>query len=202
MAEFGPQETNQTRPRPAPEQANTAAPSYDRSTAGTSRPYHRNTTQKFKSYRDSDSDQGSEIDSEEERHLFGHPRKPSGFPEASNAWIQKGKSEVHSPRSADTESVTSSTCSCDHVENIWIRRSESKGSKSSGTCVSCSRARAAKSSEKNAVNKPMVKSRRDSTDSPISSPSFRRVFRKSSSRERKNSEFSDPSKRGVKVTSL
>lgn len=202
MAEFGPQETNQTRPRPAPEQANTAAPSYDRSTAGTSRPYHRNTTQKFKSYRDSDSDQGSEIDSEEERHLFGHPRKPSGFPEASNAWIQKGKSEVHSPRSADTESVTSSTCSCDHVENIWIRRSESKGSKSSGTCGSCSRARAAKSSEKNAVNKPMVKSRRDSTDSPISSPSFRRVFRKSSSRERKNSEFSDPSKRGVKVTSL
>ena len=200
MAEFGPQEVNQQRPRQAADQPDTTA-SYDRSAGSTSRPYHKNATQKFKSYRDSDSDPDSEIDSEEERHLFGHPRKPQGYPEANNAWIQKGKSDIHSARSADTESVASSTCSCDQVENIWIRRSESKGSKS--TCGTCNRARAAKGAEKNAVNKPMVKSRRDSTDSPISSPSFRRVFRKSSGREqKKTSEFSDPSKRGVKVTSL
>lgn len=198
MVELGPTKSSQPRPRQAPDQPD-GATSYDRSADGTSGAYRRNTTQKFKSYRDSDSDQDTEIDTEEERHLFGHPRKQSGYPEASNAWVQK----VQSPRSADTESVASSTCSCDHVENIWIRRSESKGSKSNGTCGSCSRRRSAKSSEKSAVNKPIVKSRRDSTDSPISSPSFRRVFRKSSGREqKKNSEISDPSKRGVKVTSL
>lgn len=202
MADFGLSEANQPRTRQAPDQPDAAA-SYDRSTAGTSRPYHRNTTQKFKSYRDSDTDPDLEIDSEEERHLFGHPRKQSGYPEASTAWIQKEKSAVYSPRSADTESIASSTCSCDHVENVWIRRSESKGSKSVGSCRNCNRRRAAKSSDKSAVNKPIVKSRRDSSDSPISSPSIRRVFRKSSGREqKKSSEFSDPSKRGVKVTSL
>lgn len=196
MAEFGP---NQPRPRQVPDHPNNTT-CYDNSTASSTRPHRRNTTQKFKSYRDTDSDTDSEIDSEEERNLFGNPRKPTGYPEASNAWIQRGKSEVYSPRSADTVSITSSTCSCDHVENIWIRRPDSKGSKS--TCRNCSRSHAAKSLEKNAVNKPIVKSRRDSTDSPISSPSFHRVFKKSSGRENKNSEFSDPSKRGVKVTSL
>ena len=184
MAEFIPQEVNEVRSRQAPDQSST------------SRPYQRS-AQKFKSYRDSDS----EIDSEVEVHLFGQARKPTGYPEASNAWIQNGKSEVYSHRSADTESVASSTCSCEHVENIWIRRPESKSSKS--TCGKCSRPRKGKSSEKlSAVNKPMVKSRRDSTDSPISSPNFHRVFQKSTGREQKNAEILDPSKRGVKVTSL
>lgn len=123
-----------------------------------------------------------------------------------NAWVEKLKSGVHSPRSADTESVASSTCSCDHVDNIWILRPDSKGSKSGGTCGKCNRRRASKSSEKISDNKPtVVKSRRDSSDSPISSPSIRRVFRKSSSREQKKNTAespADPSKRGVKVTSL
>ena len=183
MAELIPKEVNEVRSRQAPDQSSS------------SRPYKRS-AQKFKSYRDSDS----EIDSEVEVHLFGQARKPTGYPEASNAWIQNGKSEVNSHRSADTESVASSTCSCEHVENIWIRRPESKSSKS--TCGKCSRPRKGKSSEKSAVNKPMVKSRRDSTDSPISSPNFHRVFQKSAGREQKNADILDPSKRGVKVTSL
>ena len=199
LAEFGPQEANPPRMCQATDQPSTSA-SYDRSSSSTARPNQRHTTQKFKSYRDSDSDPDSEINSEEERHLFGHPRKASGHPEASNAWIQKSKPEVHSPRSADIESVTSSTCSCDQVQNVWIRRSESKNPKSSGACGNCSRSRAVKGSDKNTSKKPMVKSRRDSTDSPISSPSIRRVFRTTSGREHK-SNF-DPSKRGVKVTSL
>lgn len=174
--------------------------STSRPSSNTARPTHRHTTQKFKSYRDSDSGSEFEIDSEEERHLFGHPRNASGHPEASNAWIQKGKPKVHSPRSVDTESVASSTCSCEQTQNIWIRRPDFKGTKSSGACGNCSRSITVKGSDKNAVKKQMVKSRRDSTDSPISSPSSRRVFKTTSGREQKK-DF-DPSKRGVKVTSL
>ncbi|KAK2572827.1 Adenomatous polyposis coli protein, partial [Acropora cervicornis] len=181
-------------------------PSNDGSSPSSSRLHHRNTTQKFKSYRDSDTDPDSDAYSEEERRLFDPTRKPSEFSGVGNAWVEKQKSGVHSPRSADTESVASSTCSCDHVDNIWILRPDSKGSKSGGTCGKCNRRRASKSSEKISDNKPtVVKSRRDSSDSPISSPSIRRVFRKSSSREQKKNTAespADPSKRGVKVTSL
>lgn len=181
-------------------------PSNDGSSPSSSRLHHRNTTQKFKSYRDSDTDPDSDAYSEGERHLFEPTRKPSEFSGVGNAWVEKLKSGVHSPRSADTESVASSTCSCDHVDNIWILRPDSKGSKSGGTCGKCNRRRASKSSEKISDNKPtVVKSRRDSSDSPISSPSIRRVFRKSSSREQKKNTAespADPSKRGVKVTSL
>lgn len=198
MAEFGPQEANS--PRMTCQAADQLSTSASRSSSNTTRPTQKHTTQKFKSYRDSDSGSDLEIDSEEERHLFGHPRKASGHPEASNAWIQKGKPEVRSPRSADTESVTSSTCSCEQAKNVWIRRPDSKTTKSGGACGNCSRSRAVKGSDKNNVKKPMVKSRRDSTDSPISSPSSRRVFRTTSGREQKKD--SDPSKRGVKVTSL
>ena len=119
---------------------------------------------------------------------------------AERSVLSRIRNAVNSHRSADTESVASSTCSCEHVENIWIRRPESKSSKSN--CGTCSRPRKGKNSEKSAVNKPMVKSRRDSTDSPISSPNFHRVFQKSTGREQKNAEILDPSKRGVKVTSL
>ena len=195
MAEFGPHEANPPRTCQALDQPGTS----DRSFPNTARSNQRHTTQKFKSYRDSDSDPDSEIVSEDERHLFGNPRKVSGYPESGNAWIQKPKPEAHSPRSADTESVASSTCSCDQVENVWIRRSESESPKK-GTCGKCSRSRAVKNSDKNTVKKTMVKSRRDSTDSPISSPSLHRMFRSTSGREQKKN--SDPSKRGVKVTSL
>lgn len=195
MTEFG-----QSRSRQALEQRE------DRSSPNASRPHHRNTAQKFKSYRDSDTDPDSDVDSEEERHLFGQAQMPSEFSEVSNAWIEKAKPRVQSPRSADTESVASSSCSCDHVENIWIRRvAEAKGLKSDGTCGKCNRHRPSRNSEKNADSKPaVVKSRRDSSDSPISSPGIRRVLRKTSSREqKKNAESSaDPCKRGVKVTSL
>ena len=181
-------------------------PPNDSASPSSSRPHHRNSTQKFKSYRDSDTDPDSDTYSEEERHLLEPTRKPSEFSGVGIAWVEKLKSGVHSPRSADTESVASSTCSCDHVENIWIRRPDSKASKSSGTCSKCNRRRASKSSDKTSDNKPtVVKTRRDSSDSPISSPSIRRVFRKSSSREQKKNtaeSSADPSKRGVKVTSL
>ncbi|XP_078360243.1 uncharacterized protein LOC144644596 [Oculina patagonica] len=171
LAEFGPQETRMCQ---APDQPSTSAA---RSSSSTARPNQRHTTQKFKSYRDSDSDPDSEMESEEERHLLGHPGKTSDYPEASNAWIQKGKPELHSPRSADTASVTSSTCSCDQEQNVWIRRPHSKGV----ACGNCSRT--VKGSDKYNAKKTMVKSRRDSTDSPISSPSSRRVFRTTSGRE-------------------
>ena len=199
MAEFGPQEANSPRmtSQSAADQPGTSA---SRSSSNTTRLSQRHTTQKFKSYRDSDSGSDFEIDSEDERHLFGHPGNASGHPEASNAWIQKAKPKVHSPRSADTESVASSTCSCEQAQNIWIRRPDSKSTKSSGACGNCSGSRTVKGSDKNTVKKQMVKSRRDSTDSPISSPSSRRVFKTTSGREQKKD--SDPSKRGVKVTSL
>ena len=80
MAEFIPKEVNEVRSLQAADQCST------------SRPYQRS-VQKFKSYRDSDS----EIDSEVEVHLFGQARKPTGYPEASNAWIQNGKSEDSTP---------------------------------------------------------------------------------------------------------
>lgn len=199
MAEFGPPEANSPRmtSQSAADQPGTSAP---RSSSNTTRPTRRHTTQKFKSYRDSDSGSDFEIDSEEERHLFGNPRNASGHPESSNAWIQKAKPKVHLPRSADTESVASSTCSCEQTQNVWIRRPDSKSTYSSGACGNCSRSRAVKGSDMNTGKKQMVKSRRDSTDSPISSPSSRRVFKTTSGREQKKD--SDPSKRGVKVTSL
>lgn len=199
MVAFGPQEANspRTTTQSAADQPGTSA---SRSNSSTMRPTHRHTTQKFKSYRDSDSGSDLEIDSEEERHLFGHPRNASGHPEASNAWIQKTKPKTHPSRSADTESVASSTCSCEQTQNIWIRRPDSKSTKSNGACGNCSRSRAVKGTDKNTVKKQMVKSRRDSTDSPISSPSSRRVFKTTSGREQKKD--SDPRHRGVKVTSL
>lgn len=195
MTEFGLQEENPAKIRPAVEQPGAS----NQFLTNVAHSNQKHSTQKFKSYRDSESDADTEIASEDERHLFGHPRKVSSYPEVENAWIQKPTFEAHPSRSADTESVASSTCSCDQVENVWIRRPDPKSSKKSN-CGKCSRNRAVKNAEKNIPKKPMVKSRRDSTDSPISSPSLHRVFKSTSGREQKKNL--DPSKRGVKVTSL
>lgn len=195
MTEFGLQEENSSKIRQAVKQPGTS----DQIFANIARSDQKHSTQKFKSYRDSDSDADTEIAIEGERNLFGHPRKVIGYFEVENAWIQKPTFEANPSRSADTESVASSTCSCDPVENVWIRRPDAQSS-TKGNCGKCNRSRAVKNSEKNIPKKQMVKSRRDSTDSPISSPSLHRVFKSTSGREQKKN--SDPSKRGVKVTSL
>ena len=190
MAAFGPQDPNVSQFCPV---ANHPSP-YGIADSRAPRSSQKHRAQKFKSYRDSDTEPESDTDSEEDRTLFGHPRKSTDNPEISNAWIQKATPETYSPRSADTES--SSSCSCDHMKNVWIRRADSKNYNSGGVCENCSRGGISKCSDVS-VGKKTVKSRRDSSDSPVSSPSVRRVFK---GREQKKKI--DPSKRGVKVTSL
>ena len=157
----------------------TASPSSSRS--------RRRQAIKFKSYRDSDSEPEADIDSDDE--LLVKPRKSVRKPERPNAWI-----DIQPPaeRQADAESVASSNCSCDDVTNVWIRRASPRTSQSKSSNSGPTR-------ERPASGRSTAKSRRDSTDSPASSPNVLRMFKSSSNRENKKCEAS---KRSVKVTSL
>lgn len=152
--------------------------------SGSSR-HRKKSAQKFRSYRDSESEREADIDSDEERNVF--EVKAGGF---ANAWLKR--SDNRSSKSSKNPSTTqahrpkettpNATCSCKGKSSIWTRRVNKQGQ-----CKKCSQ-------DNNEATRPVVKSRRDSRDSPLSSPNAVRGFT--------SDVDSDPSKRGVKVTSL
>lgn len=157
-----------------------------RESLGSSLSRHRKKhAQKFRSYRDSESEREADIDSDEEQNVF--EVKPGGF---ANAWLKRNdnrasKSNKHSTttQSHRTQETIANQpqCTCKSKTSIWARRSNKQGQ-----CKKCSQVNSDE-------HRPVVKSRRDSSDSPLSSPNAVRGF---------TSDIDDPSKRGVKVTSL
>lgn len=170
----------------------------------------RKQAQRFRSFRDSDSEREGDIDSDDEQNVFG---SKGGF---GNAWVNKTgsnksgsnktgsktsrtgskaqSSKRHSQR-LDTAGSRNPQCSCKNVSNIWIKRGKSKGK---GVCENCMKENQ-ESRGGTADSRPVVKSRRDSSDSPLSSPNAMRGFMANIGRDDLDT---DPSKRGVKVTSL
>ncbi|XP_032226429.2 uncharacterized protein LOC116609777 isoform X2 [Nematostella vectensis] len=156
----------------------------------------RRRVQKFRSYRDTDSDPEADIDSDDDRTMFS-TRGNTG-----NAWVKKNgnrnafrghmtENGIQSPRMQTK--MAEDRCVCTEVSNVWIKRGKSADALPKRMCEKCNKEK----QEGNGIT--AVKTRRNSSDSPLSSPSAMRVPRVISDPE--DAEL-EASKRGVRVTSL
>lgn len=153
----------------------------------------RRQVQKFRSYRDSDSEPEADIDSDDERNLF-HAQKSPAIVEVKNAWLGKSRT-VHSVSSTTPRGAK---CTCDVVPNVWVRRAEGgNGVKSRGLCETCSN----QNKFAAAAEGDITTGRRGSSDSAqANNHGVLNIFKKNSGRESRRKPGS--SKNCLKVTSL